>query len=198
MCGSRHWQSFREGDVSTIESSMCRATHLKCPGFARFEFALVILMSPFQPISRASGFVDLAGASLEAEDAAISRAQATLSARGYAPLRTPILERSELFLRKSGGVLASQMYDFVSPDGASLSLRPEMTAPVIRHALDNQSDASYPMRYQYAGPVFRYPDGSDGRSANEGGVPRQFTQVGAELIGAQGNTRWNNIIWLEN
>ena len=165
---------------------MCRATHQQCPSFASFEFALVIPMSPFQPIPRAFGFKDLVGVELETEDAAINRAREVLSARGYAPIRTPILESSELFLRKSGGVLASQMYEFVSPDGANLSLRPEMTAPVIRHALETQTDASLPKRYQYAGPVFRYPDGSDGRSATEDGVPRQFTQVGAELIGANG------------
>ena len=143
-------------------------------------------MSPFQRIPMAYGFKDLVGGNLEAEEAAMSRARAVLSARGYAPIRTPILERSELFLRKSGGVLASQMYEFTAPDGASLSLRPEMTAPVIRHALETQTEATLPKRYQYAGPVFRYPDGSDGRSANEGDVPRQFTQVGAELIGANG------------
>ena len=143
-------------------------------------------MSPFQRIPMAYGFKDLVGGNLEAEEAAMSRARAVLSARGYAPIRTPILESSELFLRKSGGVLASQMYEFTAPDGASLSLRPEMTAPVIRHALDTQTEATLPKRYQYAGPVFRYPDGSDGRSAKEGGVPRQFTQVGAELIGAKG------------
>ena len=143
-------------------------------------------MSPFQPIARASGFNDLVGNALEAEDASINRAQKALSARGYEPIRTPILERSELFLRRSVGVLASQMYEFAAPDGASLSLRPEMTAPVIRHALESRSDASFPLRFQYAGPVFRYPDGSDGRSSASDGVPRQFTQVGAEFIGAQG------------
>ena len=141
-------------------------------------------MSSDGTIKRASGFADLVGPDLLAVEAAAARAREALALRGYAPINTPILESSKLFLRKSGGVLSSQMYDFVAPDGSSLRLRPEMTAPVIRHALETQPDTTNPRRYQYAGPVFRYPDGLAGADASEAGTPRQFTQVGAELIGA--------------
>lgn len=155
---------------------------------SRSSFALstLVQMSQFESISKAPGFVDKVGPMLEIEELVTANAREILSTRGYEPIRTPILESSELFLRRSGGVLASQMYDFVAPDGASLSLRPEMTAPVIRHALETQSDTAFPSRYQYAGPVFRYPDGSDGRSVGSDSVPRQFTQVGAEVVGASG------------
>ena len=123
------------------------------------------------------------GPDLLAVEAAAARAREALALRGYVPINTPILESSELFLRKSGGVLSSQMYDFVAPDGSSLCLRPEMTAPVIRHALETQPDSAVPQRYQYSGPVFRYPDGQTGEDPGEAVPLRQFTQVGAELIG---------------
>ena len=125
----------------------------------------------------------MVGPDLLAVEAAAARARESLASRGYLPINTPILESSELFLRKSGGVLSSQMYDFVAPDGSSLCLRPEITAPVIRYALETQPDSTVTQRFQYAGPVFRYPDGLAGSDPGEAGPLRQFTQVGAELIG---------------
>lgn len=102
----------------------------------------------------------------------------TLAGYGYEFLETPLLEGTELFLRQSGGDLASRMYSFVDAGSNQVSLRPEFTSPIMRHFLEDGSCA-LPARFQYAGPVFRYdvahPEGSG-----------QFTQVGAELIGASG------------
>lgn len=96
---------------------------------------------------------------------------------GYRVLETPILEPTELFLRKSGGELASQMFSFLDPASQALSLRPELTAPLMLHYLEHADDIDLPVRWQYAGPVFRF-DPYGGASTG------QFTQVGAELIGA--------------
>lgn len=102
----------------------------------------------------------------------------TLAGYGYDFLETPLLEGTELFLRQSGGDLASRMYSFVDAGSNQVSLRPEFTSPIMRHFLES-GDGALPARFQYAGPVFRYdvahPEGSG-----------QFTQVGAELIGASG------------
>ena len=99
---------------------------------------------------------------------------------GYQILELPILGPAELFLRKSGGELASQMYSFTDSGGNQVTLRPEFTAPIMRHYLDCARQASLPVRWQYAGPVFRYSGA--GLSAAQGGG--QFTQIGAELIGS--------------
>ena len=97
---------------------------------------------------------------------------------GYRFLETPLLENTELFLRQSGGELASRMYSFIDAGSQQVSLRPEFTSPIMRYYLENGVDLPLPARFQYAGPVFRYdvshPDGSG-----------QFTQVGAELIGSE-------------
>ena len=105
--------------------------------------------------------------------------QAALSLCGYRTIDTPVLEPTDIFLRKSGGELASQMYSFVEPGGHQVSLRPEFTSQVIRLFLQQEGANPLPVRWQYAGPVFRY-------TAGEVGHGRQFTQVGAELIGAGG------------
>ena len=99
---------------------------------------------------------------------------------GYQTLELPILGPAELFLRKSGGELASQMYSFADGGGSQVSLRPEFTAPIMRYYLDGAGQASLPVRWQYAGPVFRY-SGAGLSPALGGG---QFTQIGAELIGS--------------
>ena len=99
-----------------------------------------------------------------------------LGSHGFEPLDTPILEDTDLFVRKSGGELTSKLYSFVDPGGNRVSLRPEFTSSVIRHFIELEQAPELPARWYYNGPVFRHePVG--------GMVYRQFTQVGAELIG---------------
>lgn len=95
---------------------------------------------------------------------------------GYQPIDTPILEHSELYLRKSGEEIVARMYDF-EYQNRRLCLRPEVTASAIRAYIENLQDAPLPVRLSYAGPVFRYERPQLARY-------RQFTQVGVELIGA--------------
>jgi histidyl-tRNA synthetase len=108
--------------------------------------------------------------------------RAALSERGYRRIDTPIIERTELFLRKSGGELAAQLYSFTDPGGYEVSLRPEFTAPVIRHVIEAGLLEQTPLRCEYSGPVFRYPSGDEFNN----GMSGSFTQTGAELIGAGG------------
>ena len=113
----------------------------------------------------------------------LAEAQRALAAhlgdRGYIPIDTPLLEDAELFVRKSGGELTSRLYTFTDPGGQRVSLRPEFTSSVIRHYVQKGQGIDGPVRWQYGGPVFRYEPQSNG-------AYRQFTQVGAELVGAAG------------
>ena len=61
-----------------------------------------------------------------------------LSSHGYQTIDTPILQPTELFLRKSGGELANRMYSFTDAGGNKISLRPEFTASVIRYYLEKK------------------------------------------------------------
>lgn len=95
----------------------------------------------------------------------------------YQNIEVPIVENTELFLRKSDGELAPQMYSFRDPVGRQVSLRPEITTQVMNHYL-KECLGKTTQRYQYQGPVFRYSDTEDQRT--------QFTQIGAECIGDSG------------
>ena len=134
-------------------------------------------------IRRAPGFEDRAGNDLERVDAAVRTSRDVLYARGYEPIETPLIEQTELFLRRSGGLLSSQLFDFAAPDGSGITLRPELTAPVVRHALE-RADRMLPMRFQYAAPIFRYTERPYDAPATTQPSKRQFTQVGAELVGS--------------
>jgi len=118
--------------------------------------------------------------------------RAALSERGYRRIDTPIIERTELFLRKSGGELASQLYSFTDPGGYEVSLRPEFTAPVIRHVVETGLLCGDPLRLEYSGPVFRYPSGDEFNN----GMSGSFTQSGAELIGAGGPGADGEVIFI--
>ena len=98
-----------------------------------------------------------------------------LQRRGYQPVTTPMLEPTDLFLKKSGGELAARMYSFTDPSGRRVSLRPEFTSSVVQAFVDGSLPGPLPQRWYYSGPVFRYEKGGDSG---------EFEQLGAELIGA--------------
>ena len=122
------------------------------------------------------GMRDLSQESWMSQKAAQDYLREFFSLHGYQVLETPVLEPTELYLRKSGGELAARMYTFTDPGGNQVSLRPEYTASIVRHYLDEGFPDNLPLRVQYAGPVFRY-EGEDSSY-------RQFIQVGAELFGS--------------
>jgi histidyl-tRNA synthetase len=100
-----------------------------------------------------------------------------IGALGYRHLETPILEPTDLFLRKSAGQLASRIYSFTDPGSSLVSLRPEFTSSIMRHYVEHDTGIDLPARWQYSGPVFRYEVSHPEASG-------QFTQVGAELLGS--------------
>ena len=130
-------------------------------------------MEQFRPLR---GMRDVSQESWQRSRKAEDHLRNFFALHGYRLIETPILEPAELFLRKSGGELASRMYAFTDPGGNRVSLRPEYTSSVVRHVLELGDAELLPARFQYAGPVFRYE--GDGKSC------RQFTQMGAELLGS--------------
>jgi len=102
---------------------------------------------------------------------------------GYRNIRTPIVERTELFVRGIGEVtdiVEKEMYSFVDAmNGDNLSLRPEGTAPTVRAALEHNLLYNGPQRLWYGGPLFRHERPQKGRY-------RQYHTFGAEALGFPG------------
>ncbi|MDO4503154.1 MAG: histidine--tRNA ligase [Coriobacteriia bacterium] len=118
---------------------------------------------------------------------------------GYAPIATPIVEQTDLFVRGIGeatDVVSKEMFTALSGENlkrlleggkvkskSRLSLRPEGTAGVVRAVVQHDlvPQGSAPAKLWYAGPMFRAERPQKGRQ-------RQFHQVGVECLGAEAPT----------
>ncbi|HSG04625.1 MAG TPA: histidine--tRNA ligase [Marinobacterium sp.] len=111
-----------------------------------------------------------------------SKVKLVLQSYGYAEVRTPVVEQTELFKRSIGEVtdiVEKEMYTFEDRNGDSLTLRPEGTASCVRAAEQHGLLYNQVQRFWYAGPMFRHERPQKGRY-------RQFHQIGAEAFGMLG------------
>ncbi len=107
------------------------------------------------------------------------QAQRIFGAYGLTQIRTPIVEDTALFARSIGDVtdiVEKEMYTFEDRSGDSLTLRPELTAGVVRAAIEHGLLHNQTQRLWYQGPAFRHERPQKGRY-------RQFHQIGVECFG---------------
>jgi histidyl-tRNA synthetase len=101
----------------------------------------------------------------------------------FEPIRLPVVERAELFVRSLGvasDIVSKEMFTFEDRDGTAVTLRPEATASAVRaYVASKQGAQGGAARYWYAGPMFR-------RERPQKGRFRQFQQVGVEAFGEPG------------
>ena len=96
------------------------------------------------------------------------------AARGYSREEPSALQPAEIFLDRSGEEIRRRTFTLTDPSGRELCLRPDLTIPICRHAVETK--ASFPARLSYNGMVFRYQPNRPHR-------PIQFFQAGVELLG---------------
>ncbi|MDD3472830.1 MAG: histidine--tRNA ligase [Syntrophaceae bacterium] len=107
-------------------------------------------------------------------------ARSCLRKYGFREIITPIMEKTDLFVRGIGQVtdiVEKEMYTFQDIGGESLSLRPEATAGILRSVIEHSLLRKEPiLRFFTIGPMFRRERPSKGRF-------RQFFQLNAEVLG---------------
>ncbi|AGF49095.1 histidine--tRNA ligase [Candidatus Kinetoplastidibacterium galati] len=103
-----------------------------------------------------------------------------LHSYGYMNLRVPLVEHTRLFERGIGSVtdiVEKEMYSFVdSLNGECLTIRPEITAGIVRASIEHNFAYERPRRIYSIGSVFRHERPQAGRY-------RQFNQIDVETIG---------------
>lgn len=99
---------------------------------------------------------------------------------GFRDIRTPIIEKTELFKRGIGentDIVEKEMYTMTDRNDEMITLRPEATAGVIRAYVQHKLYAADPVKKLYSiGPMFR-------RERPQKGRYRQFYQINAEALG---------------
>src|SRR5579863_2207052 len=133
-------------------------------------------MPALQP---ARGTQDILPETMRRHRVVIETARGLAARYGYEEMATPIFEFTEVFARPIGeatDIVAKEMYPFNDRGGEEITLRPENTAGVVRAVISNGLAQTLPLKYFYAGPMFRYERPQKGRF-------RQFHQIGVELLG---------------
>lgn len=105
-----------------------------------------------------------------------------MHAFNYREIRTPAFEETALFARGIGeltDIVGKEMYTFDDRSGTSITLKPEMTASVVRAYIQHNLGEQQPLtKVYYIAPMFRQERPQAGRL-------RQFHQFGAEAIGGR-------------
>jgi len=106
-----------------------------------------------------------------------------LARHGYQHLLTPIVEPTALFVRGIGeatDIVEKEMYSWRDAmNGDALTLRPEITAGIVRAMVEHNALYNGPLRVWSIGPVFRHERPQKGRY-------RQFYQLDVEALGFAG------------
>src|SRR6201985_1442430 len=113
-------------------------------------------------------------------------ARAVFARYGFGEIRTPVFEATELFARGVGeetDIVSKEMFTWedraraASEKAQNLTLRPENTAGVVRAYIEHKlGETGNLQKLYYIGPQFR-------RERPQKGRYRQFSQIGAEVIG---------------
>lgn len=131
-------------------------------------------------ISGIKGFNDILPGEVEKWQHIEDVARRVFELYGFAEIRVPILEKTELFARSIGDatdIVEKEMYSFTDKGENQVTMRPEGTAGVMRAFIEHKLHAVDPVaKLYYMGPMFRYERPQKGRY-------RQFHQIGAEVTG---------------
>jgi histidyl-tRNA synthetase len=103
----------------------------------------------------------------------------TAHAFGFSEYDAPVLEPLDLYRRKSGEEIESQLFSFLDKGGREVALRPEMTPTVCRIVGARANALKRPIKWFSIGEFFRYERMQKGRG-------RCFSQLNADIFGEPG------------
>lgn len=105
------------------------------------------------------------------------RLTAIFRKNGFVPIDTPVLEYSEILLRKSGGETEKQVFRFNDNGGRDVSLRFDLTVPLARFLAVHKDEMYFPFKRYHIAKVWRGEKPQVGRY-------REFVQCDFDCVGA--------------
>ena len=95
---------------------------------------------------------------------------------GFQEYDGPTLEPTELYKRKSGEELKTQLFRFIDQGDRDVCLRPEMTPTLARLVAARAREYKKPMKWFSISPFFRFEKPQKGRL-------REFYQINCDILG---------------
>lgn len=133
-------------------------------------------------IARAKGTKDIFGKDIKSWQIIEKKVREICKKHNIGEIRTPVFESTELYQRGVGDetdIVNKEMYTFLDKGGRSITLRPELTAGVVRSYIENGMGSLYsPQKFWYIANMYRYEKMQKGRY-------REFSQFGIEMFGSE-------------
>ncbi|OYR81122.1 histidine--tRNA ligase, partial [Halorubrum sp. E3] len=99
------------------------------------------------------------------------------SRHGFREIATPALERTEMYVDKSGEEIVEELYAFDDKGGRGVSMTPELTPTVARMVVAKGQELSKPIKWMSTRPFWRYEQVQQGRF-------REFYQTNIDVFGS--------------
>lgn len=107
----------------------------------------------------------------------IEKLTATFRNYGYVPIDTPVMEYSEILLRKSNGETEKQVFRFQDNGGRDVALRFDLTVPFARFTAEHKDELYFPFKRYHIAKVWRGEKPQAGRY-------REFVQCDFDCVGS--------------
>ena len=126
---------------------------------------------------RLKGFRDFYPEEMAARRRVIDSLEATARRYGFREVGTPALERTDLYVDKSGPDIVDELYHFTDHGGRDVALTPELTPTVARMVVERGQALTKPIKWFSTRPFWRYEEPQQARF-------REFYQVNVDVIGS--------------
>lgn len=133
------------------------------------------------------GFMELLPKEQEIFNDIVSKISKIYEMNGCLAIDTPIIEKADVLLAKSGGETEKQVYSFQKGKN-NLALRFDLTVPFARYVAQYYNDLVFPFKRYQIGKVYR-------GERNQKGRYREFYQCDIDVIG-KGKLSINNDAWV--
>jgi len=126
---------------------------------------------------RLKGFRDFYPDEMGPRRAVIDELEATARRYGFREIGTPAMERTEMYVDKSGEGIVDELYSFADQGGREVALTPELTPTVARMVVAKQQALAKPIKWYSTRPFWRYEQVQQGRF-------REFYQTNVDIFGS--------------
>jgi histidyl-tRNA synthetase len=123
------------------------------------------------------GFRDFYPGEMSARRETIDTVEATAKRYGFREIGTPALERTQMYVDKSGEEIVEELYAFEDKGGREVTLTPELTPTVARMVVAKSQELSKPIKWMSTRPFWRYEQVQQGRF-------REFYQTNVDIFGS--------------